>query len=137
MFLYSIILREFRLIENKEKILSDYDDIVKKITDHSKEEAEIETIEVESQLLQTDLEQLISENAITSMDQDAYTQKYNKLAEKHNNLQKRHQILTSDIDKKTAKRNLMRAFLKTLVRQKTSSRNLMKRYGRQPLTMLW
>lgn len=105
------------LIENKEEILSDYDELVKRITDSSKEEAEMETIEVDSQLLHTALEKLIAENARTQMDQTAYTKKYNTLAEKHNTLQKRLQTVLSDIDRKKAKRNLMKAFLKTLRKQ--------------------
>ena len=77
----------------------------------------METIEVDSQLLHTALEKLIAENARTQMDQAAYTKKYNVLAEKHNTLQKRLQTVLSDIDKKKAKRNLMKAFLKTLRKQ--------------------
>ncbi len=105
------------LIDNKEEILSDYDELVKRITDSSKEEAEMETIEVDSQLLHTALEKLIAENARTQMDQIAYTKKYNILAEKHNTLQKRLQTVLSDIDRKKARRNLMKAFLKTLRKQ--------------------
>ncbi|MBV1759050.1 MAG: recombinase family protein [Dethiosulfatibacter sp.] len=105
------------LIDNKDEILSDYDKLVKRITDSSKEEAEMETIEMDSQLLHAALEKLIAENARTQMDQAAYTKKYNTLAEKHNNLQKRLQTVLSDIDRKKAKRNLMKAFLKTLRKQ--------------------
>jgi DNA invertase Pin-like site-specific DNA recombinase len=106
------------LIDNKEKILSNYDEIIKKITDSSKEEGEIEKIEIESQGLQTSIERLISENARTTIDQAEYAKKYNSLVEKHNNLQRTMQTLLRDIDKKKAKRNLMKAFLKTLKEQK-------------------
>jgi hypothetical protein len=105
------------LIDNKEEILLDYDDLTKKITDFSKEEKEIKQIEVKSQLLQTALEKLIAENARTTINQTDYAKKYNHLAEKHNTLQKRLQTLISDIDQKKAKRNLMKAFLKTLRKQ--------------------
>ncbi|MBN2827571.1 MAG: hypothetical protein JXQ26_06260 [Tissierellales bacterium] len=39
------------------------------------------------------------------------------LAQNHNNLQKRMQDLLREIDKKKAKRNLMKVFLKTLRKQ--------------------
>ena len=43
-----IFSRSFNsLIENKDEILSEYDELVKRITDSSKEEAEMETIESE------------------------------------------------------------------------------------------
>jgi len=58
------------LIDNKEEILSNYDNINKKITNCSKEEGEIEKIEIESQVLQTSIERLISENARTTIDQN-------------------------------------------------------------------
>jgi len=106
------------LIDNKEEITNNYDDISKKITDYSKEEKEIEKIEVESQVLQTSIERLISENARTTIDQMEYAKKYNNLVQKHNDLQKRLQTLLSDIDKKNAKRTLMKAFLKILKEQK-------------------
>jgi hypothetical protein len=105
------------LIDNKEEILLDYDELVKRITDTSKEEKEIKKIEVDSQLLHTALEKLIAENARTTIDQTDYAKKYNNLAEKHNTLQKRLQTLISEIDQKKAKRNLMKAFLKTLRKQ--------------------
>ena len=105
------------LIEDKEDIINSYDDLIKKITNSSKEEKEIEKIEVESQILQTALEKLISQNTRTTIDQIEYAKKYNALAEKHNKLQKRMQTLISDIDKKKAKRTLMKAFLKTLKKQ--------------------
>jgi DNA invertase Pin-like site-specific DNA recombinase len=105
------------LIDNKEEILANYYEIIKKITDSSKEEVEIEKIEIESQVLQTSIERLISQNARTTIDQAEYVKKYNSLVEKHNNLQKTMQNLLRDIDKKKAKRNLMKAFLKTLKEQ--------------------
>jgi len=105
------------LIDNKEEILNSYDEIIKKITESSKEEGEIEKIEIESQVLQTSIERLISQNARTAIDQAEYVKKYNALVEKHNNLQKTMQTLLRDIDKKKAKRNLMKAFLKTLEKQ--------------------
>jgi hypothetical protein len=105
------------LIVNKDEILNNYDDLTKKITNSSKEEKEIKKIELESQLLQTALEKLIAENARTTIDQTDYAKKYNALAEKHNALQKRLQTLISEIDQKKAKRNLMKAFPKTLRKQ--------------------
>jgi hypothetical protein len=71
------------LIEDKNEILNSYDDLTKKITDFSKEEKEIKKIELESQLLQTALEKLISENARTTINQTDYANKCNNLAEKH------------------------------------------------------
>ena len=106
------------LIDNKEEIINSYDDLIKKITDYSKEEKEIEKIEIESEVLQTSIERLISENARTTIDQAEYAKKYNALAQKHNNLQKIMQTLIGDIDKKKAKRTLMKAFLKTLKQQR-------------------
>jgi DNA invertase Pin-like site-specific DNA recombinase len=106
------------LIDNKEEILANYYEIIKKITDSSKEEVEIEKIEIESQVLQTSIERLISQNARTTIDQAEYVKKYNALVENHNNLQKTMHTLLRDIDKKKAKRNLMKAFLKTLKEQK-------------------
>jgi hypothetical protein len=105
------------LIHNREEIINNYDDISKKITDYSKEEKEIEKIEIESEVLQTSIERLISENARTTIDQAEYAKKYNALVEKHNNLQKTMQTLLRDIDRKKAKRTLMKAFLKTLKEQ--------------------
>ncbi len=120
------------LINKKEEILSNYDEIIKKITDATKEEGEIEKIEVESQVLQTSIERLISENARTTIDQIEYAKKYNSLVEKHNGLQKTMQTLLRNIDKKKAKRNLMKAFLKTLEEQKELLTEFDERSGRLP-----
>lgn len=105
------------LIENRDEIIAVYNELIHSITDFAKENDEMKRIEEESELLQTSLEKLISENARAPMDQKEYTKRYNALAGKHNKLQKRLQVLNGEIDMKKAKRNLMRAFLKTLENQ--------------------
>ncbi len=105
------------LIENKDEIISLYQELINNITDFTKEENEMKSIEEETELLHTALEKLISENARVPMDQTEYTKKYNSLAQKHNKLQKRLQTLTSEMDMKKAKRNLMEVFIATLKKQ--------------------
>lgn len=105
------------LIKNKEAILENYEEMIIQMTDCSKEENLMKSLEVEAEIHRSALEKLISKNARETLDQKEYNERYNDLAKRHNTLQKRVQSITSEMAIKKARRTLMMAFIKTLSEQ--------------------
>ncbi|QRN86886.1 recombinase family protein [Clostridia bacterium] len=104
------------LIESKEEILKTCDEVMNTITDYTKEENEVRGIQEEADAIGLVLEKLIGQNARLALDQEEYSQKYNSLASKYNELQENIHTLNEEIIKKKAKRNQMTVFIRELRR---------------------
>ncbi|WP_366923895.1 recombinase family protein [Metallumcola ferriviriculae] len=106
------------LIENKDEILSTYNEIIVTITDFKKQEKESQKINEECTVIEAAVEKLIAENARSAIDQKEYTKRYTPLATRYNELQNRKQELNSEIAILKARRNQMNAFIRQLKEQK-------------------
>ena len=102
------------LLKNKEEILSNYDLIIEKVVNFTKEKNEQEIIEEKCQGLEKKLQNLIAQNARSLMSKEEYEEKYNKYARKYNELQQRHNDLENEIVKRKAQKNQIEAFIKEL-----------------------
>ncbi|WP_236911167.1 hypothetical protein [Clostridium sp. Cult1] len=71
------------LIENKEKIITGYEVILKELLDTTKLEKKAATIQNEIEVLEELFRKIVDENPRKAMDQKEYTKKYNELVERY------------------------------------------------------
>lgn len=105
------------MIENKDTLFNDYEEIITKLTNNNAQEKECAKIDEDCAGIEGIIEKLIAENARNAISQQEYQQKYNTYVTRYNELQKRRQELNAEIDRRTAKRNQIMAFIKELKNQ--------------------
>lgn len=105
------------LIDNKDEILANYDDIIIQITDCKRQERELAKIDEDCAAIELLIQKLIAENARSVIEQSEYNRKYGGYVTRYNELQNRRQELNSDITMRQARRNQMKAFIKQLTKQ--------------------
>ncbi|KEI07162.1 recombinase [Clostridium sp. K25] len=90
------------LIENKEEILKDYEDIIQALTDTSKLDKERVKLKNELEIVMEMLKKCVEENAHTALNQEEYEEKYKSLAERYESISKE----IEGIDEKRLERNV-------------------------------
>jgi len=105
------------IIENKEEILRNVQNIIDSVTCSRDQESQCEKIDTECLLIETAIEKLVAENARAVIDQDEYNKRYHEWVAKYNGLQKKRQALVSAIAMQQARRNQMKAFTSELKQQ--------------------
>lgn len=105
------------IIENKDAILSDYNEIILNITDFSQQEQDNRRIEDECRIIEAALERLIAQNARASLDQDEYSRQYGNYAARYEKLKEQSQELSGEITRLKARRTQMMAFIEEVKQQ--------------------
>ncbi len=102
------------IIQNRDEILANYEQIVEKTINTKAQEKECNKIDEECTAIEAVIEKLISENARNVIDQNEYNEKYTTYAARYNELQNRRQEINREIAMCRAKHNLMKAFIEEL-----------------------
>lgn len=105
------------IIENKAAILTNYEEIILKITDFKALERHCDKIDKECTTITEALEEIISENARHLIDQKEYNKKYAAFAARYNNLQKQRHEQSIEIAVRKGKYSQMKAFINELKKQ--------------------
>ncbi len=105
------------IINNKDEILENYEQIVEKIINTKAQEKECSKIDEECTSIEAVIEKLISNNARNVIEQNEYNEKYTTYAARYNELQNRRQELNREISMCRAKHNLVKKFIEELKMQ--------------------
>lgn len=99
------------LLSDRETLLDNGRLILEQLTDCSEIDTELHDISVELDLLAGLIRSCIFENAVTAIEQSDYTERYNKLTEKHEELQNRYAELRRQREERLCKADALGEFL--------------------------
>jgi site-specific DNA recombinase len=102
------------LIDNKAAIIKDYETIVATLTDTSALEAENEKLLAERAIVLELMQKGVDENAHSALDQADYIRRYSALEERYETVKTGLAEISDEVLERTAKRENIAAFLKTL-----------------------
>ena len=99
------------LLADRETLLDNGRLILNELTDCSEIDTELNDISVELDLLTGLIRNYIAENAVTAIEQSDYTEHYNKLTDKHEELQNRYAELRRQREERLCKADALGEFL--------------------------
>jgi len=107
------------LIDNKDEIIQGYDTIVATLTNTSALEAEGEKLESECAMVMEMIQKCMDENAHSALDQAYYIRRYTALEDRYETVKSGLTDIGDKLIERTAKRENISAFLKTLAQSST------------------
>nr|DAN14081.1 MAG TPA: integrase [Caudoviricetes sp.] len=103
-----------RLLQNKDKLLSEYETIIATITDNTDLDEESMALQGECDVVSELMRKCVEENAHTALNQIDYQQRYNTLVERFENARMRLKKINTERIKRAAKRAHINSFIETL-----------------------
>jgi len=107
------------LIDNKEDIITGYEDIVATLTDNTALDKASEEFQTECAVVLLKMQKCVEENAHSVLDQAEYNTKYSALVERYRNAQSRLSEIDEERLNRAVKHEQISGFLKTLSNSNT------------------
>ena len=102
------------LIENKHKIISEYEEIIQTLMDNTALDAECTKLQSECDVIAELTRKCVAENAHTALDQEEYNRRYGSLMERYNAIKCRLDQIADEKRERTTRRENINRFLRTL-----------------------
>ncbi len=105
-----------RVIEDKERIIGDFDAIIEVLTDISSLDKESTKLRDECAVVMELIRKCVEENAHSAMDQSEYQERYNELVDRYETAKRRLDAIADEKQARAAKRESISRFLTDLKR---------------------